>query len=600
MGLFSDITGQVRDQLVVKPIVNYLRQEAEKKAELEKAQRSSGYAMNPSGPLIRDQLMMSSGYAQYGSTRSKPGASVDYVTLRRFSEQYDVARAVVNRRKRQLNQLEWEIVPIDSEQPANKTLQAEIKAQVDDLGGYRVRFREFLDTMVEDLLVLDALAIYKRPNLGGELHSLEVIDASTIQLRVDQSGGTPEPPEIAYKQVIRGSTLFEFTADEMYYEMMNPRSSSPYGLSPLESLVLTVSTALKSDLYNMHMLTEGNIPEGMFSVPENWTSDQIRQFQEVWDSMLSGDTRATSRMKFVPPGTYTPTMKPEDMRYKELQEWLMKKTCMLYEIQPQELGFTDTVNKSTGEVQEEIGERSGLVPLVRFFEELFADIVQIDLGYPQYRLKFLGVDDDNDRELAEINQIRIFSGQATVDEIRQEEGKEPLGVTKPFVVAAGTPTFIDDESIATAAQQKADAAAAMAEATKNKPDNLDGGTGEGKGESTPTDQTGDGEAGADPSDVKPAGNNKSADPLTTQLQLVTELRTFRKYALARFNAGKPLRYFESQILPESATREMNERLQKSKTKDDVRAVFREYMEDYQVNFLADVADLKKDLAKVLQ
>ena len=586
MGLFSDIVGEVRDRAIVAPIVNYLRSEAEKKAELQKAQRDSGYAMNPSGPLIRDQLQMSSGYAQYGSTRSKPGSVVDYVTLRRFSEQYDIARAVINKRKRQLNALEWEIVPKEKDAKANPKIASTVREIIDDIGGYKVRFREFLDTMTEDLLVLDALAVYKRPNLGGGLYSLEVIDASTIQLRVDESGGTPTPPETAYKQVIRGATMFEFNADEMYYEMLNPRSSSPYGLSPLETLVLTVSTALKSDLYNMHMLTEGNIPEGLYAVPETWNPAQIREFQEVWDSMLAGDTRATSKMKFTPPGQYTPTMKPEDMRYQELQVWLMKKTCMLFDIQPQELGFTETVNRNNGEVQEDIGERAGLIPLVQFYEELFADIIQIDLGFPDYKLKFLGVDISDDDAIAKTNQTRIFSGQATIDEIRTEQGQEPVGIDYPIIVG-GTVTPMDAASV----QARADNAAAAA----TRPTQT---AGDGKGDATPTDQNGDGLSGADTGETQQVGSQKAADPLSTHIQLVNELRTFRKYAIAR--AGKEMRPFESKVLPKEASDEINVRLEFAKDKNAVRRVFEDYMKDYQLDFLADVADLKQNLSKVLE
>ena len=585
MGLFTNILGDVRDELIIKPTVKYLRNEAEKKAELTKAQRASDFAMNPSGPLIRDQLQMSSGYAQYGSTRSKPGSVVDYVTLRRFSEQYDIARAVINRRKRQLNGLEWEIIPKEKGVEANTKIASIIREQIDDIGGYKVRFREFLDTMTEDLLVLDALAVYKRPNLGGGLYSLEVIDSSTIQLRVDESGGTPMPPEVAYKQVIRGATVFEFNADEMYYEMMNPRSSSPYGLSPLETLVLTVSTALKSDIFNMHMLTEGNIPEGLFSVPETWNPDQIREFQEVWDSMLAGDTRATSKMKFTPPGTYTPTMKPDDMRYRELQTWLMKKTCMLFDIQPQELGFTETVNLNNGEVQQDIGEHAGLIPLARFFEELFADIIQIDLGFPDYKLKFLGLDNEDDDAIAKTNQTRIFSGQATVDEIRTEQGQEPLGVDYPIIVG-GTVTPMDAESV----QARADNAAAAATRSSVVPS-------DGKGDATPSDQTGDGLAGADSSETQQVSTQKGFSGGDMHIELVNELRTYRKYAVAR--AGKLMRPFVSKVLPKEVVDEINIRLEFAKDKPAVRRVFEDYMKDYQVDFLADVADLKSGLSKIL-
>ncbi len=564
------IIDNLRTKLIIKPLAEHLRSEAQKRAETEKA------ATNPAGAVIRDQLLFGGGSTQYGSTRSKPGSAVDFKTLRRFSEQYDVARAVINRRKRQLSGLDWDIVPVDPNAKPNPTEVATIKTTMRNIGGYRVRFREFVDTMVEDLLVLDALAVYKQPNRGGGVYALRPIDASTITLKVDKSGNTPEPPEIAYIQKIRGEEVATFTADEMYYEMMNPRTSSPYGFSPLESLILVVSTALKSDVYNLHLLTEGNIPEGLYSVPENWTTGQIKEFQEVWDAALAGNTPALSKLKFTPPGTYHPTMKPEDMRYKDLQEWLMKKTCMLYEIQPQELGFTETVNKSTGEVQQSIGHDSGLMPLVRFFEELLADVIQIDLDYPAYRLKYMGVDDPDPKEQAETNEIKIRSGQATVDELRTAQGEDPIGVNKPFVI--GSPTFLDEESIAT----RAAAAKAL----------IDMGA-DGKQDNSNNDNTN--QDNNPPEDISAPAEKSATDH---HIQLVTELRAFRKYAIARKKDGKNMRYFTSQVLPEPVCQEMNKRLQAAPDVTAVKGIFHEYMQDYQINFLANVAALRNDLAKV--
>ncbi len=572
MGIFKDAGKSVYTNVVLKPLADYLKQTADNGTQ--KAAGDTGM-----GAVLRDSMP----YQNIMQTRHKPGSGIDFATLRRFSVQYDVARAAINRRKRQLNLLEWDIVAAEDDDDTDyKDVIRPLKKEFKNIGGYRVRFRELVDTMVDDLLVLDALALYKRPNLGGGLYNLQPVDAATIVLEVDESGGTPMPPDAAYKQFIRGKQVAEFTADEMYYEMLNSRTYTPYGLSPLESLVLGVSSALKSDVYNLHMLTEGNIPEGFFGVPDDWTPDQIKEFQTLWDAALAGDTRATSKLKFVPSGKgatgYTPALKPEDMKYKELQEWLMKKTCMLFEIQPQELGFTDTVNKATGEVQQSIGLNSGLKPLASFFEEIFTDVIQTDLGYENLKFKYTGLDQIDERAEAEKNEILLRSGQTTVDEVRQSQGKEPLGVDKPYVI--GTPTFIDEESRTASAQAAADAKQAQADALAAQ-----NGTEPAKEDPPAEDASGD--------------TAKSAVQDDTHIKLVTELRTFRKYAIARKKANKSLREFKSEVLPENVVQEMNTRLSKAADTEAVRVIFSDYMKDYQVKFLADTIDLKQSLNRVL-
>ena len=572
MGIIKDAYTRV----VLKPLADYL-------GDLAKA---DGQASNTGmQAVLRDRLPFSN---PYPSGRSKPGTTngIDFATLRRFSVQYDVARAAINRRKRQLNALEWDIVAAESDDTADYSAQIKpLKKDFKSIGGYKVRFREFIDTLVDDLLVLDAMVLYKRPNMGGGLYALEPVDAATIVLELDDNGGTPMPPDTAYRQIIHGKEVATFTADEMYYEMMNSRTYTPYGLAPLESLVLGVSAALKSDIYNVHLLTEGNIPEGFFGVPEAWTPDQIKEFQALWDAALSGDTRAMSKLKFVPSGKgatgYTPAVKPEDMRYKELQEWLMKKTCMLFEIQPNELGFTESVNKSTGEVQQDIGFNSGLMPLAHFFEEIFTDVIQNDMGFENLAFKYTGLDQVDERAEAEKNEILIRSGQTTIDEVRQNQGKQPLGVDKPFVL--GNPTFIDPES----QKSRADAAAALTSLAA-------GGTDNGTEDTTPEDKPNEDPA---PGDVPDEQKQKSAEQ--NHIQLVTELRAFRKYAVNRKKDGKALRAFKSDVLPQNVVDEMNTKLSKAADADEVRAIFKDYMADYQVQFLAEVTNLRKSLSKVV-
>lgn len=563
MGLFDNL----RTKYVLKPMADYL-------VERNKTETPAINRAATGQPVLRDPMQFTDTYAP---RKTKPQAEVPFDVLRRFSVQYDIARAAINHRKRQITQLQWEITSANPDDKTDYTNQInDVREFIKHVGGYRVRFREFLDLIVEDLLVLDAVAIYKRPTRDGSLYNLKVLDGSTIVMRVDKAGDTPEPPQIAYKQKIRGKIVAEFTADEMYYEMMNPRASTPYGLAPLESLVLGVGSALKSDVYNVNMLTEGNIPEGFFGVPETWTPQDIKEFQTIWDAQLAGNAAATSKLKFVPKGSYTPAVKPEDMRYKELQTWLMQKTCMLFDVNPNELGITDSVNKSVGEVQQDIGKQTGTIPTARFIQEILTDVIQQDLQLPYLRFKFLGLELENEKLRAETNTILINSGQRTIDEVRKKDGLEPIGVDKPFVL--GNPTFIDEESVATR-QAAAQALATLPTANSDDEGDVTEDETKSKKEDEPVE--------------------KSRNPEETHIQLVTELRGYRKYAIGRFKKGKSLRPFVSEVLPEKVTIEINRRLSEAKDADAAKEIFREYMQDFQINFLANLANLRSDLSKVL-
>ncbi len=49
-------------------------------------------------------------------------------------------------------------------------------------------------------------------------------------------------------------------------------------------------------------------------MPENWTPDQIKNFQDYWDAYFTGDLAARRRAKFVPGGvakTFIQTKEPE-------------------------------------------------------------------------------------------------------------------------------------------------------------------------------------------------------------------------------------------------------------------------------------------------
>lgn len=562
MGKIQDIV----DKYAFQPFAEYLVRKSED-GSLNKAATAVG--------VKRYDVNLSDAN---NSNRVKPHAAVPFSVLRRFSISYDVARACINARKRQLAQMDWKIVTIDDDAVKDNTDRThEVMNELKKVGGFNLSFRNLTDMIVEDLMVLDAVSLEKRSTLGGEALGLLPVDAATIKVRVDSSGRTPEPPEVAYQQILRGKIQAEFTAEEMFYGMLNPRTNTPYGLAPLETLVMTVNSALKSSLLNLEYMTEGNVPEGFYTVPKEWTSKQIREFQEIFDSAIAGDGTATSRIRFMPEGSYTPTHKVDDMRYKEFSEWLMKITCSVFDVQPIEIGFEPKQGlggAGFSQGQDIITNRKAIIPMANFLKDIWDDYIQNELGYTDLEFQYEGLEYKDAKMEAEVNEILIRSGQVTVDEIRQQQQKDPLGVDKPFVI--GSPTFIDEESMAAKTQAAADFKQRMVDGAQ--PDT-----------SNAKDEAAD--KAEDDAEEPPKPSNKA---------MIAELTKFRAMAINRVKAGKSVRKFTSHVLPQTFTDQLNHQLKKCETVDMIKQTFADEINNYRTNFLADAKQFEKQIERVVR
>jgi len=259
-------------------------------------------------------------------------------------------------------------------------------------------------------------------------------------MRVADDGSRPVPPEIAYEQWIRGQKVADLTTDELTYEMMNPRTSTPYGLSPIESLIMTIDTSLKAGLYNANYLSDNNVPQGFLSLPEGWTVQQIKEYKEWFDAMLTG-SKNTSKVFPIPSGAaYQATSKPTDFSFKDFYEYLDRKVCMLFDVSPQELGINLKQYKENAEGQDRIQVRKGIKPLVNFLQEIFTEIIQQDWGYKSYALKFTGLDGRFSSE--EIEKL-IPIGVLGVDEARSEMSLPQIGVDNIVINNMGVKTLED-------------------------------------------------------------------------------------------------------------------------------------------------------------
>jgi hypothetical protein len=388
--------------------------------------------------------------------RGESARLMPFEQLRVLADVFDIVRIAIEARKDQITQLAWDFAP--RQRSRSKAPTAAEKQKIDTLRAFfakpdrRHGWQTWIRMLLEEVLVVDALSIYKRRTKGptggvngGSLYALELIDGATIKPLLDGRGFAPLPPYVAYRQIIQGRPVVggDCTIEQLLYRPRTVRTWTPYGLSPVECVMLTVNTALNRQMFNLSYYAEGNIPEGLMSTPDGWSVDQIQQFQKYWDTLLAGNIRTRSRLRFVGPkmaeSVYQFKKESFDTKF---DEWLLQIVCAAFGVQPQELGFTQQINKSQGDSQENITYRRGVKPIAGYVKDILDEVIATDLGMPDFESIHTGGEAEDRKAQAEIDKIYWSIGKTSTDELRARDGEEMIGLG-PIVMTNEGPVFVE-------------------------------------------------------------------------------------------------------------------------------------------------------------
>jgi len=344
-----------------------------------------------------------------------------FADLRGLADAYDLVRLVIETRKDQIEALDWQIRPRRGGSPDDPRIAA-----IEDL--LRAPDREhpwgtWVRLLLEDLFVLDAPTLYVRRTASGALWGLEVIDGATIKRLLGPDGRTPRAPDPAYQQVLKGIPAVDYSADELIYAPRNPRPHKVYGYSPVEQILMTVNIGLRRQVSQLNYFTEGNTPEALIGVPEAWTPDQIRQFQEYWDALLEGNLAARRHTRFVPGGLkYQPI---RDVPLKDdFDEWLARVVCFAFSLPP--TAFTKQTNRATAEASQDAATAEGLQPLLSWLKGLIDRIIVDVLGCPDLEFAWADRTAPDPETQATIAAAYVAAGIKTRNEVRAELGLDPI------------------------------------------------------------------------------------------------------------------------------------------------------------------------------
>jgi hypothetical protein len=296
-------------------------------------------------------------------------------------------------------------------------------------------FEQWLGAFLWDVLAYDAGTLFRMRNRAGRAVGLRVVDGTTFVPLQDYWGNTPQYPAEAYVQYANGVPWNWQTTRDIIYAPFRRTAGSPYGSAPLEAVLLNANTDLRFQSYFLERFTQGNIPEAFASAPESWTPQQIEQFQDTWDATLLGDQTIKSQIKWLPGGSKIEWSNEKDFT-DGFSLHLMRKTCAAFHVVPSDLGFTESVNKSSGESQADVQHRVGDLPLIRFIQGILTSFLQDDLGLPLSFAFDLGEEQDDRLDQAQADKIYVELGAISPSEVREQRWglPEPNGIPVPRFV----------------------------------------------------------------------------------------------------------------------------------------------------------------------
>jgi hypothetical protein len=425
----------------------------------------------------------------------------NFQVLRDLADLGSVPRQAVEICKQDQLDLDWDIVPTPT---AEKAMQGNPNKRKDfesrkaelwswlmweiDTGMYS-NFFQWLNAALEDLIVLDALAIHVLPSkgknagpLGSSIGGLELIDGASVRPVLNTYGGRPRPPEVAWQQFIWGvprvdlmdilnlgpdatiedlkelnpimeqltTTVDEWTGDQLIYIMQNQRTNNPYGFGPVERCLLPISIMQARQTWQWEYYRSGSLPQ-VFMDPGDMiaTPEEARELQEAIN-MLGGDLASRHQVIVTPPGAKTSDMKTTDLT-DNFDTLIISEIGMSFGLQLEDFGMTPKVaalnSSATARADSKGGQdkttRRSTIPRARVIERLFTRLFQVQFGCTDMMVSS-GITETGESEddLATRWTGFLKSSLVSIDETRIALGMDPLGEDWSTVPLAFTATGV--------------------------------------------------------------------------------------------------------------------------------------------------------------
>jgi hypothetical protein len=270
-----------------------------------------------------------------------------------------------------------------------------------------------------------------------ELSQVKGVDGSTMLKQVDIHKTLRNYWQYSFKHPRQNPTRFE--SEEIIYLMMNNKSYSVYGFSPMQSIQQCVELLVQGTRYNKDLYKNNAIPDLLVSLPK-LPDSELKKIKRSWNNQYKGKPHQVGFINWLVENVTKLAENNRDLEWLEGQKWYSKLIFGAYGVSPTEAGFFENSNKSNDEGQERVTVRNALRPYYKLLEDKHTNVIIPEiLQRDDVPIKFKFIPKDQVKEKIEFEQdkAKMELGAMTINEYRRKQGQKPVEwgdepLRKPF------------------------------------------------------------------------------------------------------------------------------------------------------------------------
>ncbi len=381
---------------------------------------------------------------------------IDTIKIRGFSKSAWV-QMVLNSFKKQIFSMEWDIIKEDVEDMTDRTDDINTvekflkninknKDDISDLNSELITDIGEIDSGCYNLIYsTDSYEIGQVPEYDAwgrqigtyedlmlkplgqrEIVGVKTTDSSSILKQVDIHKNLLNYWQYSFKHPRQNPTRFE--TDEIVYMLMNKKTYSVYGFSPVEAIQQILELLIQGTRYNKDIYTNNAIPDLLVSLPKV-PLKELERLKNSWMTKYKGKTHPVGFINWAIDAFHKLADSNRDLEWLDGQQWYFKIVFAVFGVSPTEAGFFENSNKSNDEGQERVTIRNALKPYLKVFETAITSrIITEILQREDHGLKFKYKPRDHTLEKIEFDQdmTELDKATLTINEFRLKKGRKTV------------------------------------------------------------------------------------------------------------------------------------------------------------------------------
>jgi len=293
---------------------------------------------------------------------------------------------------------------------------------------------DYISLIIREVLTIDQIATELQRNRKKEVVAFWLLDASTLR-RVDPSL-SHFPKGVKFVQMIETKLYNQYTDEDLIFDYKNKRADlrfRGFGYSSTEQCIDLITTLLFGYNYVRDQLLKDRVPKGFISIMGDVGQAQLDSVRRYWYAAMSG-AGGQWNIPILPSGKEGVGIEfkhmgfsNKDMEYHKLMMFISASVGAVFGIDLAELGIkTDDSTSLIGENTEpriQASKDRGLTSMLFFIAQHINKVLR--KLTTDYRLKFVGIVRENENVKWDVIRKKVESAM-TINEIREDEGKEPL------------------------------------------------------------------------------------------------------------------------------------------------------------------------------